>query len=151
MSQKWWPGPMMVSGSGWRIVAFIAAVMLLVGVLMLGVALIHGAKVLAAGLSADPVHICDAPEYQGWTGWECISYLEYYDYVDDKLALVGNVSVDGQPRHTMGGFSLPYQYSTDPMYTVADELLPVMGCPEYQDAVELAQIGQGAEIEPGKA
>jgi hypothetical protein len=84
-------------------------------------------------------------------GGERIDYIEYYDYQWDRLALVGNVYADGQPRHTIDGFSLAYQYSPEPQFRTAGELFPVMGCPAYQDALELALIANGAEIKDGMA
>jgi hypothetical protein len=151
MSNKWWPGPNMVSGSSWRL-AWFAAMLLVLGCLCLALAgVVHGVKVVAGAMAPDPVHICDAPKFWGWSGYECIEYIEYYDYQEDQLALVGNVRVNEADRHTIRGFSQPYQYGDTPQYTSAAELLPIMGCPEWADAVELAAIGYGAEIRDGMA
>jgi hypothetical protein len=84
-------------------------------------------------------------------GGDWIDYIEYYDYQQDQLALVGNVQRNGVDWHTTGGFSQPYQYSFAPTYTRAGELFPVMGCPDYQDALELALIANGAMIKDGMA
>jgi hypothetical protein len=141
----------MRSGSAWRIAWFLVAILLLLGTLLTGVGLIHGAKVLSAAMTPDPVHICDAPEFWGWSGWDCYSMTTYYDYREDELALVGNVRKNGEPWHTMSGFSLPYQYQPEPRYTTAKEYHPIMGCPDWEDALELALIANGAEIKPGMA
>jgi hypothetical protein len=154
MSNKWWSGPNMRSGSSWRVAWFLLAILLLLGTLLTGVGLIHGAKAFAASLDPDPVHICDAPEYQSWTGWDCLEYIETYLNVlapHDPIVGVFDVRRNGQHIHSKRGISqittgpdgeMVRHYSEWGAVGTPEDYLRLVGCADSADGVEAMELMQ---------